>query len=151
MATTMYQEVLLKIQEATGGNDKRVIDIVSIIKREGFGGHVEDICDYMSREGWIAEATSREKVYLTSWGHAELKRMKSAGPAADSDTLKAAASRARQAAEKAHELSELLTEYAGSVTQPHLDEQTTEMLASIARKASALKESVAALNTGKKT
>lgn len=63
----VYQKVLVKLNEVTGGKDNVDADMAELLKREGFFPSMEDILDKMSSEGWITE-TRPKTVRITHWG-----------------------------------------------------------------------------------
>lgn len=76
----VYQKVLVRLYEVTGGKDTVDIDFVEELKKEGFYPSRESILEHMTGEGWIAEtARNRYIVRLTHWGSAEAKRINKGG------------------------------------------------------------------------
>lgn len=70
----VYHQVLLKLNEATGGKDSKTIDFRDLVKKMGFIGHYNDIFERLNREGWIIETAKADFVSMTHWGVAEAKR-----------------------------------------------------------------------------
>lgn len=115
----LYHQILLKLDEAAGANPQKVVDLTAIIKREGFGGALDDIFDFFSREGWMVEAGVKGSARITQWGIDEARRTRdvSGGGTAEGDATGQTARAARQAAETARELSGLLEQYADALAQ----------------------------------
>jgi hypothetical protein len=103
----VYHQILDALYKVTGGNDKLLVDLVELIKKEGFGGAREDILDVLNTEGWITEAAGPEKARITSWGVAEVRRARERAGKGAADA-KGAAAAAKKAAGIARELADLL-------------------------------------------
>lgn len=72
----VYQKVLVRLYEVSGGKDTADIDFVEELKKEGFYPSRESILEHMTGEGWIAETSrSRYVVRLTHWGSAAAKKL----------------------------------------------------------------------------
>ncbi|HEY0077034.1 MAG TPA: hypothetical protein VGB73_00190 [Pyrinomonadaceae bacterium] len=144
MPLDLYHQILLKLHETTGGNDKVVVNLVDLIKKEGYGGAVDDIYEFMSREGWIANAPGEGKVRITNWGIDEVRRSGDASPTGDTDALQQAAREARRAAEQAREFADLFEQYAASLAKPGGQEKARKLRLSALDKLREVQESVAA-------
>ena len=116
MALDVFHQVLKRLDELAGGNPRQMVSIVDVLKQEKLFGSAEMILDKLHAEGWIADASKQDHVYVTTWGIEEVRR--SAGPAAAAAPAapKAAepknAAALRDAAEKARDLAALLEELA---------------------------------------
>jgi len=75
----VYQKVLVKIQEITGGRDSVDVDMSDLLKREGFYPSINDILEKMSTEGWITE-TRPKTVRITHWGVMAARKIKNKTP-----------------------------------------------------------------------
>lgn len=75
----VYQKVLVKIQEITGGRDSVDVDMSDLLKREGFYPSINDILEKMSSEGWITE-TRPKTVRITHWGVMAARKIKNKTP-----------------------------------------------------------------------
>ena len=76
----VFHKVLVKIFEITGGRDNVEVDLVEILKKEGFFPSIDSISRQLLDESWITEG-SRKNIYkITHWGVAESKRVMSNAP-----------------------------------------------------------------------
>ncbi len=73
----VYYKFIAKIYEETGGNEAQVIDLVDLVKREGFYGSYNDLFKELSSRGWIAETSKPDWIKITHWGVREAKRAQS--------------------------------------------------------------------------
>lgn len=73
----VYYRFIAKIYEETGGSDSQAIDLVDLIKREGFHGSYNDIFKELSGRGWITETSKPDWIKITHWGVKEAKRAQS--------------------------------------------------------------------------
>jgi hypothetical protein len=64
----VYQKVLLKIYQVTGGKDSQLVDLKDLVKSLGFLGNYNDIFQKLNEEGWIAETPKLNYVKITHWG-----------------------------------------------------------------------------------
>lgn len=64
----VYQKVLFKIYQVTGGKDSQLVDLKDLVKNLGFLGNYNDIFQKLSEEGWIAETPKLNYVKITHWG-----------------------------------------------------------------------------------
>ena len=70
----VYQKVLLKVYQITGGKDSQLVDLKDLVKNLGFLGHYNDIFQKLSGEGWIAETPKLNYVKITHWGVKEASK-----------------------------------------------------------------------------
>src|SRR5688500_935601 len=70
----VYQNVLVKLYEVTGGKDSQTVDLKELVKGLGFLGNYPDIFKQLSRQGWIAETRRSDVVSITHWGIKEAKK-----------------------------------------------------------------------------
>lgn len=90
----VYQKVLVKLYETTGGRDTQTVDFKELVKAQGFLGNFDDIFQRLSSQGWIAETPKANYVKITHWGVKEAQKAASGAPEADdSDELKKTANR----------------------------------------------------------
>ena len=73
----IYQKFIAKIYEETGGSDSQAIDLVDLVKREGFYGSYNDLFKELSSRAWITETSKPDWVKITHWGVREAKRTQS--------------------------------------------------------------------------
>ncbi|MEP7076354.1 MAG: hypothetical protein ABI878_11145 [Acidobacteriota bacterium] len=75
----VYQKVLIRIQEITGGRDNVDVDMSELLKKEGFLASINDILEKLTTEGWITE--SRPKTArITHWGVMAARKIKNQTP-----------------------------------------------------------------------
>lgn len=77
----VYQKVLTRLLEITGGKDSVDVDLTDLLKKEGFFPSIDSIRDYMSSESWITETSRRNVVRITHWGVAAAKKVNTSGAA----------------------------------------------------------------------
>jgi len=75
----VYQKVLVKLNEITGGKDNVDADMVDLLKKEGFYSNIDDIIGKLSVEGWITESRPKT-VRLTHWGLMAARKIESKTP-----------------------------------------------------------------------
>ena len=76
----VYQKVLTKIYDVTGGKDSIDVDLVDLTKKEGFYSNIDNISKQLQDEGWITEGSKTNIIRITHWGASEAKRVLSASP-----------------------------------------------------------------------
>lgn len=126
MALDVFHQVLKRLNDAAGGNPRQMVPILDVLKQEKLFGSHEMILDKLQSEGWVADASKKDHVFVTTWGIEEVRRTAPAAspapPAAPApappapEPPKAAepknAAALREAAAKARELATLLDELA---------------------------------------
>lgn len=75
----VFQKVLLKVFEVSGGKDNVEVDFADLLKKEGFYSNIEGISGQLQDEGWITEAGRKHVIKITHWGAMEAKRLQSDG------------------------------------------------------------------------
>lgn len=70
----VYHKVLVKLYEDTGGKDSVDVDMVDLLKREGFFPSLQNILQRLLDESWVAETSRSNIVRITHWGVAEARR-----------------------------------------------------------------------------
>jgi hypothetical protein len=75
----VYQKVLLKLYDVTGGSDSQTADLKELVKGLGFLGNYPDIFKELSRHAWIAETRRPDVVLMTHWGIKEAKKVGGGG------------------------------------------------------------------------
>jgi hypothetical protein len=75
----VYQRVLVKINEMTGGRDNVDTDMVDLLKKEGFYQNIDDILEKLSQEGWVTETRPRT-VRITHWGTMAARKIQAKEP-----------------------------------------------------------------------
>jgi hypothetical protein len=106
----VYQKVLIKLMELTGGKETVDVDLVDLLKKEGFYPSIDNIRDYMSSESWITETSRRNVIRITHWGVAAAKKAGNSTP----DSQKAIKKEAVKLGAIAKELSVMIEEFAAS-------------------------------------
>jgi hypothetical protein len=117
MALDVFHQVLKRLSDTAGGNPRQMVSIVDVLKQEKLFGSIDMILNKFHTEGWIAEAPTKDHVYVTTWGIDEVRRAEAPGstsgtgrgPKAEEPKNAAAL---REAAGKARELAELLMGFA---------------------------------------
>ena len=75
----VYQKVLIRVYEETGGRDSKAVYLKDIVKELGFLPSYEDIFSQMSGDGWITETSRRNEVNITPWGVREARKVEKGG------------------------------------------------------------------------
>jgi len=70
----VYQKVLLKLYQVTGGKDSYTVDLKDLVKGQGFLGNYNEIFQMLNGQGWIAETPKANFVRITHWGVKEVKK-----------------------------------------------------------------------------
>ena len=70
----IYQQVIVKLYEVTGGKESLAVDFKDLVKKLGFYGHYSSIFERLSQEGWVAEDRKADFVRITHWGIAAAKK-----------------------------------------------------------------------------
>lgn len=73
----VYQKFIAKVYEETGDNQSNAVDLVDIVKKEGFYGSYNDIFKELSGRTWIIETNKPNWVKITHWGVKEAKKVQS--------------------------------------------------------------------------
>lgn len=85
----IYQQVIVKLYEVTGGRETLAVDLKDLVKKLGFYGHYSSIFERLSQEGWVAEDRKADFVRITHWGIAAAKKVQ---PSANNDSVPPATS-----------------------------------------------------------
>ncbi|MDH3493729.1 MAG: hypothetical protein OEM82_09280 [Acidobacteriota bacterium] len=75
----VYQKVLVRVFEETGGLDSKAVYLRDVVKDMGFLPSYDEIFSQMSSDGWITETSRLDEVKITPWGVREAKKVKSGG------------------------------------------------------------------------
>ena len=75
----VYQKVLVKVYEIAGDKENADVDMVDLLKREGFFPSMADILEKLGAEGWVTESRPKT-VRLTHWGIMAARKLKNATP-----------------------------------------------------------------------
>lgn len=76
----VFQKVLVKIHEISGGKENADVDLIDLLKKEGFYSNIDNIAKQLSDEGWVSETARRFTVRITHWGNIEAKRVLTDSP-----------------------------------------------------------------------
>ncbi|NNE66952.1 MAG: hypothetical protein HKN33_10350 [Pyrinomonadaceae bacterium] len=75
----VYQKVLIRLYEETGGRDSKAVPLKDIVKELGFLPSYEEIFNRMSGDGWITETSHTDEVNITPWGVREARKVEKGG------------------------------------------------------------------------
>lgn len=75
----VYQKVLVKLYEETGGRDSKTVYLKDIVKDLGFFPSYADIKSQMSHDGWLTDGARSGEVNITHWGVREAKNLLKGG------------------------------------------------------------------------
>jgi hypothetical protein len=70
----VFHKVLTRIYELSGGRESQEVDLIEILKSEGFYSSRDNIKDHLSTESWIIDSGRPDHVRITHWGMAEAKK-----------------------------------------------------------------------------
>jgi hypothetical protein len=120
MALDVFHQVLARLHEVAGGSPRQMVSIVDVLKQEKLFGSADMILNKLHSEGWIADASKRDHVFVTTWGIEEVRRIAGASPvpAAEASAVPAPAAAPKNAeallaaAGKARDLAVALEEFA---------------------------------------
>ncbi len=76
----VFHKVLVRIFEITGGKDSVEVDLVDLLKKEGYFPSIDSISGQLLDEGWLTEAGRKHVVRITHWGVSEAKRVMTNSP-----------------------------------------------------------------------
>ncbi|MDM7923388.1 MAG: hypothetical protein QUS14_13910 [Pyrinomonadaceae bacterium] len=108
----VYQKVLTRLMDLTGGKETVDVDLADLLKKEGFFPSIDSIRDYMSSESWITVTSRKNIIRITHWGVAAAKK---AGTATQ-DSQKALKKEINKLAATVKELSVKLEDLASDPT-----------------------------------
>lgn len=137
MKLNLYQQVLARLYEVTGGKDSQTVDLKDLVKKEGFLGSYPEIFQSLSVQSWIMETSKADYVRMTHWGIKEAKKILSGAPDS-ADKLKKEANKLLQ---KTKELLNAVEEFTGD-TSPEKFAQVEKNIEELKSIAAALKINV---------
>lgn len=82
MALDVFHQVLTRLHELAGGNPRQMVSIVDVLRQQKLFGSAEMILGKLQAEGWVADASKKDHVYVTTWGIDEVRRVNAPAPAA---------------------------------------------------------------------
>jgi len=127
----VFQKVLLKVYELTGGKDTVDVDFAELLKREGFYPSIASILEHLSSQSWITVTSRKNIVRITHWGVAEAKKITSV-PTGSSQTV---AKEANRLLSETRELVRLIEDFASDRSKENfvkLENKVTEINSAIA-------------------
>ena len=71
----VYHKILARVYEEAGGKESNDVDLVDIVKQEGFFASIDSITQRLIDQSWVTETAHRFQVRLTHWGVGEAKRV----------------------------------------------------------------------------
>lgn len=113
----VFQKVLLKIFEITGGKDSVEVDFADLLKKEGFYSNIDNISGQLQDEGWITEAGRRHVIKITHWGAMAAKRLEGGEDSSVDVGLK---NDAKVLVNESKQLAILLEEFASAIDSKKL-------------------------------
>lgn len=112
----VYQKVLVKLYEVTGGKDTQTVDLKELVKGLGFLGNYPDIFKQLSRQGWVAESRRPDNVSITHWGIKEAKKA-GGGEGEQSEAVKIVSRETERLKSDAKQLAIMLDEFSSDKTK----------------------------------
>ncbi len=112
MKVDVYHFILGKVFDLAGGNIKKMINMLEIVKKEGFASSKDDIFEFMTSEGWIVDAPAPGQVFITPWGMEEHKRASARSTPNRQKLVEDAVKESNKAASNAREFADLIEQYA---------------------------------------
>lgn len=113
----IYQQVIVKLYEVTGGKESLAVDFKDLVRKLGFYGHYSSIFERLSQEGWVAEDRKADFVKITHWGIAAAKK---AQPSEDGSNAPATSANAAVCENLAKEFANLIGNYAKDASEENL-------------------------------
>jgi hypothetical protein len=144
MKVDVYHLVLGKVYEAAGGNAKKLVNMLEIVKQEGFGGAKDDIFEFLNHEGWVVDSPTQGHVFITPWGMEEHKRFSSRSKPDKQKLIEEAVKESNKAASTARELADAFEQYAKALPVPEKDAEAKKIHANAMKLFDDMKKSVAA-------
>jgi hypothetical protein len=127
----VYQKVLIKLNEITGGRDNVDTDMADLLKKEGFYSAIDDIIEKLSGEGWVTESRPKT-VRMTHWGIMAARKIKAKTP----DSANILDKQAERFQSEVKELMILVEEFNGKSTADNfgrIEKKLTEISATAAK------------------
>ena len=106
----VFHKVLIKIFELSGGKDSVEVDLVDLLKKEGYFPSIDSISGQLLDEGWLTEAGRKHVVRITHWGVSEAKRVMMNSP----DMVNEVGKNSNRLLNEARELIIMLEEFAAN-------------------------------------
>ena len=104
----VYQKILLKVYEVSGGKDSEDVDFGEIVKKEGFYPSLPSILEHLSSQSWVTETKRKNIVRITHWGVSAAKKIKTDTTTNVSQTNK---KETNQLLSEVRELARIIQEY----------------------------------------
>lgn len=118
----VFQKVLLKVYEQTGGKDTEDVDFAELLKREGFYASLPDIIEHLCNQSWIAETSRKNIVRITHWGVAEAKKLTTL----PTDAAQTVSKEANRLLSESRELVRILEDFVGDKSKENFTKVETK-------------------------
>jgi len=116
MKVDVYHYILGKVHELANGQTKKMINMLDIVKKEGFASSKDDIFEFMTSEGWVVDAPAPGQVFITPWGMEEHKRFSARNKPDRQKQIEDAVKEANKAAGNAREFADTFEQFAKELT-----------------------------------
>lgn len=73
----VYQKVIVRLYEETGGDVTETVDFIELVKKSGFYSSYEDVFRELNKRAWITETSKPDWVKITHWGVKEAEKAQS--------------------------------------------------------------------------
>lgn len=113
----VFQKVLLKVYELTGGKDTVDVDFAELLKREGFYPSLTSIMEQLSSQSWITVTSRKNIIRITHWGVAEAKKITTQ----PSDSIQSVAKDANRLLSETRDLVRMVEDFVADRTKENLD------------------------------
>ncbi len=121
----VYQKVLVRVYEETGGRDSKAVYLKDIVKELGFFPSYADIFSQMSHDGWITETSRSDEVNITPWGVRAAKNLQEGVE----DNSRQVARAAKKLKSEVKELLVMTEELVGDVNEANMNAVEKKMSA----------------------
>lgn len=128
----VYQKLLLKIYEKTGGKETVDLDFAELLKKEGFYPSLPSILEHLIGQGWITETSRKNVIRLTHWGTQAAKKLENQAPGEAANAFKKDATRLLSETRELVGLIEELLEDASPEKFTKIELKVSEINAAIA-------------------
>lgn len=128
----VYHKVLTRIFESADGKETVKVDMIDILKKEGFYSNIDNIAQHLQVEGWVTATERQHTVKLTHWGVAEAKRVLSDSP----DKVNELEKESTRAINEARQLLIMLEEFAAAPSKDkmtNLEKQVSQINGRVGR------------------
>jgi hypothetical protein len=144
MKVDVYHFILGKVFEVSGGNAKKLVNMLEIVKQEGFTGAKDDIFEFLNHEGWVVDSPTPGHVFITPWGMEEHKRFAARSKPDRQKLIEEAAKESSKAAATARELADAFEQYAKALPVPEREAEAKKIHADAMKLFDDMKKIIAA-------